>query len=97
LRAEGISTSTGYGRLNRDPFVLALAQNKHYQKIYGEKTMKNWLERNNCPQNDKLTSEQSLWITQNALIGPRSDMDQIAEAVRKIQKYAKELKNTAQK
>jgi len=93
LRAEGISTSTGYGHLNRDPFVLALAQNKHYLKLYGEKTMKQWLERNNCPQNDKLTGEQSLWLTQSTLLGPRSDMDQIAEAVRKIHKYAKELKN----
>ena len=94
MRAEGISTSTGYGRLNKDPYVLALGQNRHYLKIYGEKAMKQWLERNHCPQNDKLTSEQSLWITQSMLLGPRSDMDQIAEAVRKIQKNAKELMAT---
>ena len=93
LRAEGISTSTGYGHLNGDKYVTDLAQNKHYLKIYGEKAMKQWLERNQCPQNDKLTGEQSLWLTQNTLLGPRSDMDKIAEAVRKIQKYAKELKN----
>ena len=92
LRAEGISTGTGYGRLNRDPYVLALGQNPHYLKIYGEKVMKQWLERNQCPQNDKLTSEQSLWFTQNMLLGPRTNMDQIAEAVRKIQKYAVQLK-----
>ena len=91
LRAEGVSISTGYGRLNSDPYVLALGQNKHFLKIYGEKAMKQWLERNKCPQNDKLTSEQSLWFTQKVLLGSRSDMDQIAEAVRKIQKYAKEL------
>ena len=92
LRAEGISASTGYGKLNRDPYVLALAENKHFLKIYGEKTMKQWLERNQCPQNDKLTSEQSLWFTQSMLLGTRQDMEQIAEAVRKIQKNAKELK-----
>jgi len=91
LRAEGISTSTGYGRLDRDNYVLALAQNPHYLKIYGEKTMKQWLERNKCPQNEKLT-DQSLWITQYALLGSKQDMDQIAEAMRKIQKNAKELK-----
>jgi len=90
MRAEGISTSTGYGRLDRDKYVLALTQNPHYLKIYGEKTMKQWLERIKCPQNEKLT-DQSLWITQSALLGSRQDMDQIAEAMRKIQKYAKEL------
>ena len=93
LRAEGISTSTGYGRLNRDKYVTDLAQNKYYLKIYGEKAMKQWVERNKCPQNDKLTSEQSLWLFQSMLLGPRSDMDKIVEAVRKIQKHAKELKN----
>ena len=91
LRAEGISSSTGYGRLNKDPYVLGLTQNKHYLKIYGEKTMKQWVERNQCPQNDKLTSEQSLWFTQNMLLGPKQNMDQIASAVQKIQKYAKEI------
>jgi len=94
LRAEGISTSTGYGRLNTDPYVLALGQNKHYLKIYGEKIMKQWSERNQCPQNDKLTSEQSLWLGQSVLLGSRSDMEQIAESVRKIQKYAKEIMTT---
>ena len=91
LRAEGISASTGYGRLNRDPYVLALQKNPHFLKIYGEKTMKQWAERNQCPQNDKLTSDQALWFTQPMLLGPKQNMDQIAEAVRKIQKYAKEL------
>ena len=93
LRAEGISTSTGYGRLNSDPYVTALAKNRHFLKIYGEKAMQQWLERNKCPQNDKLTGEQSLWLTQNTLLGTKNDMEQIAEAIRKIHKYAKELKN----
>ena len=91
LRAEGISAGTGYGRLNRDPYVLALAQNKYYLKFYGEKVMKQWMERNQCPQNDKLTTEQSLWFGQSMLLGPRQDMDLIAEAIRKIQKNAPAL------
>jgi dTDP-4-amino-4,6-dideoxygalactose transaminase len=92
MRAEGVSVSTGYGRLDRDAYVLALAKNPHYLKIYGERAMKQWIERNKCPQNEKLT-DQALWITQSMLLGSRQDMEQIAEAVRKIQKYAKELKN----
>ena len=54
--------------------------------------MKDWLDRNQCPQNDKLTSEEALWFAQTMFLGSTRDMDQIAEAVRKIQKNANELK-----
>ena len=92
LNAEGVPCSTGYGQMNKDAYVTGLAQNKHYLKVYGEKTMKQWLERNQCPQNDKLTSEEAIWFFQTMLLGTTRDMDQIAEAVRKIQKHASELK-----
>ncbi len=92
LSAEGVPCSRGYGQMNSSDYVKGLASNKHYLKIYGEKTMKEWLERNHCPQNDKLTKEQSVWFTQGMLLGERSDMDKIADAIRRIQKHATELK-----
>jgi dTDP-4-amino-4,6-dideoxygalactose transaminase len=88
LIKEGIPCSNGYGMINKDAYVTGLAANKHYLKIYGKKTMEQWLERNQCPQNDKLTSEQSVWFFQNMLLGTKTDMDQIVEAIRKIQKYS---------
>ena len=91
INAEGIPCSTGYGQMNRDEYVTGLAKNPHYLRIYGEKTMKEWLERNQCPQNDKLTSEQALWFLQTMLLGTRENMEQIAAAIRKIQKYATEI------
>ncbi|MCD2422452.1 DegT/DnrJ/EryC1/StrS family aminotransferase [Niabella pedocola] len=91
LSAEGVPNSAGYGQMNKSSYVTALATNKHYLKIYGEKTMQQWLERNQCPQNDLLTSQQSAWLFQNMLLGTKSDMEQIAEAMRKIQKYAAEI------
>jgi dTDP-4-amino-4,6-dideoxygalactose transaminase len=93
MRAEGVNCSSGYGHLNKDPYVLGLTHNKHYLKIYGEKTMKQWIDRNHCPQNDRLAGEEALWITQPMLLGTTRDMEQIADAIRKIQKYANELKN----
>ncbi|WP_102407743.1 DegT/DnrJ/EryC1/StrS family aminotransferase [Parabacteroides bouchesdurhonensis] len=90
LNAEGVPCSAGYGPMNKSEYVQKLATNKHYLKIYGEKTMKEWLERNECPQNDKLT-KQGVWLFQNMLLGSRTDMEQIVEAIRKIQKYATEL------
>ncbi|RIH62735.1 DegT/DnrJ/EryC1/StrS family aminotransferase [Mariniphaga sediminis] len=91
LKQEGIPCSKGYGMINKDAYVTGLVKNKHYLKIYGEKTMNDWLERNQCPQNDKLTGEESLWFFQYMLLGSKTDMEQIAEAIRKIQKYAPEI------
>lgn len=91
INAEGIPCDRGYGQMNRDSYVTGLASNPHYLRIYGKKTMQEWLERNQCPQNDKLTGEQSLWFFQTMLLGTRENMEQIAEAIRKIQKYASQI------
>lgn len=39
LAAEGVPCSSGYGKMNLSDYVTGLATNKHYLKIYGEKTM----------------------------------------------------------
>lgn len=91
LNAEGIPCSSGYGTMNKDKYVTDLASNRHYLKIYGEKTMQEWLERNQCPQNDILAGEQGVWFTQTMLLGNKTDMEQIADGIRKIQKHAAEL------
>jgi perosamine synthetase len=88
---EGVPCSGGYGVLNKDDYVSGLAKNKHFLRIYGEKRMQRWLEQNqNCPQNEKLCRE-AVWFTQNMLLGPREDMEQIADAIRKIQRHTGEL------
>jgi Predicted pyridoxal phosphate-dependent enzyme apparently involved in regulation of cell wall biogenesis len=92
MSAEGVPCSTGYGQMNSSAYVQGLAENKHYLKIYGEKGMREWLDRIRCPQNDTLTKEESVWFTQTMLLGSRTDMEMIADAVRKIQKYAGDLK-----
>ena len=77
--------------MEKTPRVTSLVKNRHYLKIYGEKAMNNWLERIQCPVNEKISSEVAVWFTQTVLLGSRSNMEQIAEAIRKIQKYAKEI------
>jgi hypothetical protein len=52
--------------------------------------MAQWVERNHCPINDKICTE-AVWFTQTTLLGSRSEMEQIAEAVRKIQAHAGEI------
>jgi hypothetical protein len=52
-----------------------------------------WEERNRCPANDRLC-EQAVWFTQTMLLGPRTDMDHIAEAIRRIRTHAADLAKT---
>ena len=90
LSAEGIPCTPGYGPLNLEQNVQALAANRCYLRIYGKRTMARWVERNRCPVNDKLCAE-ALWFPQNVLLGSKSDMDQVAEAIRKIQAGAADI------
>lgn len=90
MGAEAVPASGGYSPLNKEPFLKTAMQTKAWEKIYSRQTLNEWEERNRCPENDRLC-EEAVWLTQNMLLGPRSDMDQIAEAVRKIQAHAGEL------
>lgn len=90
LNREGIPCYSGYGKMNKDPYITDLAKNKHYLNIYGEKYMNEWLERIQCPENDKLT-DQAVWFGQTMLLGIRTDMEQIAEAITKIHRNAPEI------
>ncbi len=90
LRAEGIRASGGYSPLNKQPFLRETLNTRGYQRIYSQQRIKDWEQRNHCPQNDRLC-EEAAWLTQNMLLGPRGDMDQIADAVRKIHAHADRL------
>jgi dTDP-4-amino-4,6-dideoxygalactose transaminase len=87
LRAEGIPASPGYSPLNKEPFLERTFASRGYQRIYSKQQLGDLRERNRCPQNDRLC-EEAVWLTQTMLLGPRRDMEQIAEAIRKLQAHA---------
>lgn len=90
MRAEGIPSSGGYTPLNKEPFLKHTFDSRAYRAIYPAKQLDEWFERNHCPANDQLC-EDAVWFTQTMMLGPREDMDQIADAVRKIQRQAATL------
>jgi dTDP-4-amino-4,6-dideoxygalactose transaminase len=94
LHAEGIPCSAGYGPLNKDAFIQDALSSRPYVKVYGKAAIDKWEERNRCPENDKLCGE-AVWFMQNMLLGPRSDMDEITAAIRKIQAHAPALAGRA--
>jgi perosamine synthetase len=90
LSAEGVPCSPGYAPMNREKYVSATLASRAYQRIYPKEVLAGWAERNHCPANDRLC-EEAVWFTQTMLLGPRQDMDDIANAVRKIHAAAADL------
>jgi perosamine synthetase len=90
LAAEGIPASAGYDALNRQDFLKRVLQSRSYRRIYSPAQLKRLEERNHCPENDKLC-EEAVWLTRQHLLAGPSDMEQIAEAIRKVQMHAGEL------
>jgi perosamine synthetase len=90
LAKEGVAASSGYTSLNTSAHVKALAGNPHYQRIYGKDTMAKWVDRNQCPVNDRLV-EEAVWLSQTKLLAPKSEMDRIATVISGIQKRSGEL------
>jgi perosamine synthetase len=93
LAKDGVPASSGYTSLNTTPHVRALAANPHYQRIYGKARMAEWLERSQCPVNDRLV-EEAVWFPQAKLLGTRVDMERIASVITGIKKRAGELART---
>ena len=92
LRAEGVPASGGYSPLTKEPSVVETLAGRAFQRIYGKAELDRLAERNQCPQNERLCTE-AVWLTQTMLLGPRSDMDQIADAILKIQRHAGDLRS----
>jgi dTDP-4-amino-4,6-dideoxygalactose transaminase len=87
LAAEGVPASGGYSPLNKQAFLKDALHTRGYQRIFSAKEIAAWEERNPCPANDGLC-EEAVWFVQTMLLAPRVSMEQIAAAIRKIQKHA---------
>ncbi|HEU0090630.1 MAG TPA: DegT/DnrJ/EryC1/StrS family aminotransferase [Vicinamibacteria bacterium] len=90
LKAEGIPAAAGYAPLNKEAFLEDTLTSRGFRRIYGERAFAEWRERSQCPQNDRLCGE-AVWLGQTMLLGTRADMDQIAEAARKVSAHAARL------
>ncbi len=90
LAAEGIPASHGYAPLNKEPFLKDVLATGGFRAIFSPERIKAWTSNNHCPANDRLC-EEAVWFTQTMLLAKRSDIEQIAEAIRKVQTQAGEL------
>ena len=87
LVAEGLPVAGGYTPLNQEPFLQNTFGGRDFQNLFSKERLARWTARNHCPENDKFCQE-TVWMTHSMLLAGRTDMEQIAEAFRKIHKHA---------
>lgn len=91
MNAEGIPFGAGYSSHRNFEFLRKLPEDRAYRAIFGEKRMKQWAEQSfNLPKFERVCQEH-VWFSQRVLLAGRTEMERIAEAVRKVQKHAGEL------
>jgi perosamine synthetase len=90
LGAEGVAAGAGYDPLNRRGYLKNALNSRGYQRIYSKQRLAQWEERNRCPVNDRLC-EEVVWLAPNTFLSDQTHMEQIAEAIARIQKHAAEL------
>mgnify|MGYP003801504955 CR=1 FL=1 len=90
VNAEGVPLSGGYGPLNRSAFLKSTFQSRGYRRLFPAERIARWEEQNQTPVNDRMTREVC-WMSQNSLLAERGTMNQFAEGIRKVQKFAAEI------
>ncbi len=91
LNAEGIPCSSGYGPQNKDGLIEDQLNSKGYKRLFSESRLRQWREQNVLPGNDRLCNE-AVVFSQSMLLGSRSDMDDIVNAVSKVYENKNSLK-----
>ncbi|GAA4786439.1 DegT/DnrJ/EryC1/StrS family aminotransferase [Olivibacter ginsenosidimutans] len=94
LQAEGVPCSAGYATLTDKPYLASAFSERRFVQAYPKEMLdfNGFVERNRCPNNEKLCQEQAVWFTQNLLLGTKTDMEGIAAAIRRIYDHAEAIK-----
>jgi dTDP-4-amino-4,6-dideoxygalactose transaminase len=91
LNAEGISVGQGYGKSNLSGQVEHHVNSSGFQTVFSKERLEAYRRENHCPQNDHTAEEAGIWMGQRPFLGPKKDMEDIAEAIAKIQRSAADL------
>ena len=83
LEAEGVPCGGGYGTQNKDGLIEEAFNSRGYKRLFSESRLKQWREENHLPGNDQLCKE-AVTFYQSMLLGSRSDMDDIVNAITRI-------------
>jgi len=91
LSAEGVPCGGAYHEQYYDGLLDEAINSRGFKRLWGAGRLKAYRESFHALTGNKQTCETTVAITQNMLLGDRSDMDQIAEAIRKVQTHSAEI------
>lgn len=85
VEAEGVSLSPYIGQgLHREPWVAHILESKVYRKMFSARRLEQYREEISCPNCDRVCREMAMVWASGPLLGTRSDMDDIADAILKV-------------
>ena len=94
LRAENISgwwgytyTAVDWAAYTKEVYATIPAT----RRVFSERYLDDWAERIGTLPNYKRLCNEAVWLSQNFLLGPRRNMEIIADAVRRIQRNASSI------
>lgn len=90
LRAEGVPISGVYPPLNKMPYLEHNLGSRGFRTVFSEERLEDYRRQIHLPNNDELCST-GLWIAQETLIAEKNDVDDVLEAIHKVQKNASML------
>jgi dTDP-4-amino-4,6-dideoxygalactose transaminase len=85
VEAEGVSLSPYIDQgLHREPWVENILKSKVYQKLFSARRLQRYRDELSCPNCDRVCQEMAMVWASGPLLGTRSDMDDIADAILKV-------------
>jgi dTDP-4-amino-4,6-dideoxygalactose transaminase len=95
LRAEGVPCSAVYHEQYYDGLLDEAISSRGFQRLFSAKRLKDYRDSFQELRGNKRVCSTTIAIPQNVLLAKRSQLDQIAEAIRKIQAHSATLAKAA--
>ena len=95
LRAEGIPCYTGYHEQYFDGLIDEALNSRGYKRLFSDQRLKQYRDSLHELKGNKLVCETVVAFLQSMLLASRNDMDDIINAIHKIQEHSAELAKTA--
>ncbi len=94
VTAEGVSLSPYIPRgLHREPWVENVLNTKVYKKMYSEARLRQYRDELACPNCDAVCDDMLMLWASGPLLGTKSDMDDVINAIVKVYENRDQLKN----
>jgi dTDP-4-amino-4,6-dideoxygalactose transaminase len=91
LSAEGIPCGGGYSEQYNDGLLDETINSRGFKRLFSAERLKAYRESFKELKGNRQVCATTVGMTQNMLLGPRGDMDDIVEAIRKVQAHSAAL------